>query len=72
MKPPGIEMVLRDGALCIGVTETNRVTDKVWAAVQEAIAAGWSPEKFRREAKDAWAYELDQNKRWDMQGWDKP
>lgn len=36
--------------------------DNIFEAVEESIKAGWSPEKFVNEAKDAWSEALDRIK----------
>lgn len=58
MKPLGIKLGLSDGVPYMRVTPTDYAADKVWEAVREAIIAGWTVERFRSEAADAWKYEL--------------
>ena len=35
------------------------VEDAVWEAVEQAIEAGWSPERFKAEIADAWKEKLE-------------
>jgi hypothetical protein len=37
------------------VVRPTRAEDKVWDAVQEAVAEGWTAKRFLAEARDAWA-----------------
>lgn len=64
MKPPGLEFRLSGGALTLGVTRSDRVTDAIWEAVEEAIDCGMTPERFKREMICAWEhYRREQAKR---------
>lgn len=36
----------------------SKVEDRIWDAVQEAIASDWTPKRFVSEAQDAWAEAL--------------
>lgn len=61
MKPTGISFGLDSaGDLHVGVTRSSRAEDAVWAAVEEAIDAGMTPERFKREAAQAWEETLRQ------------
>jgi len=37
----------------------NRVIDKVWEACEEALAAGWTVEKFIAEFRTSWTQACD-------------
>jgi hypothetical protein len=52
------------------VARPSTVEDKVWRAVQEAILAGWSVERFRREAREAWDGELREQREDAARDWD--
>jgi hypothetical protein len=67
MKPPGIALGLRDGKLHIGVTGSDRAADKLWEAVEEAILANMTPERFKREMVEAWAYHRKQQAEMELQ-----
>ena len=54
MKPNGISLNLSDGAINMQVNRPSKTEDAIWDAVEEAIAAGWTPENFRTEAASAW------------------
>ena len=56
VKPSGVTWDLR-------VTHPSRVEDKLWEVVEEAIAAGWTPRDFIREASEAWQYRLREDAR---------
>ena len=60
MKPLGLNMGFGKDGLALSVTRPTRVEDAVWEAVEEAIAAGWTPERFRNEAADAWRERLQE------------
>ena len=60
MKPTGLAMTIQGHSLSMHVTQPNRVTDAIWEAVQEAVSAGTTVERFRREAAEAWDYEMKQ------------
>lgn len=62
MKPPGIRMTINGDGIKMGVTQPSSAEDAIWRAVQEALLHGYTPEQFRAEAAEAWAYELDQQK----------
>ena len=57
MKPPGISLGVGSNGLGMRVTQSSRVEDKIWEAVQEAIAANWSVEMFKQEAAQAFQHE---------------
>jgi hypothetical protein len=58
-KPSGISLTLDSyGDLRMRVTPTDRVADKIWEAVEEAIDAGMEPRAFRNEVVAAWEHEL--------------
>ncbi|MDP2815077.1 MAG: hypothetical protein Q8O19_00175 [Rectinemataceae bacterium] len=40
------------------VTPTSE-ENKIWETVSDLISAGWTPEQFKAEAAEAWAYELE-------------
>ena len=45
------------------VRSIDRVEDSIFDAVQEAIAAGWTPIGFLRSVREAWSYALDESKK---------
>ena len=66
MKPLGIEMAIVEGEPSWQVTKSDKVSDLIWEAVEEAVRVGWSPEQFKTEISCAWQEALtDQIK--DMQ-----
>jgi hypothetical protein len=58
MKPLGLSLGLTDGVPTMSVHHPSPVEDKVWEAVEAATIAGWTPERFRDEAAEAWAEQL--------------
>ena len=54
MKPLGMRLTLQDG-IGLRVVHPTHAEDKVWEAVEAAIEAGWTPERFKREAASAWS-----------------
>jgi hypothetical protein len=36
------------------IVRPTRTEDKIWDAVEEAIAAGWTPQQFVSEARESW------------------
>jgi hypothetical protein len=48
MKPLGISSAMR-------VVMPSKAEDKIWDAVEEAIEAGWTPQRFKNEVANAWA-----------------
>lgn len=57
MKPAGIDIAVSDGALVFRVSPSDRVADKIWEAVQDAVCANWTPEQLKREFAAAWEHE---------------
>jgi hypothetical protein len=54
-KPYGLSLGLTaDGNLRAGVNHPSRAEDAIWNAVEEAIDAGMTPERFKLEAAQAW------------------
>jgi hypothetical protein len=49
MKPIGLSATFQ-------VVRSTRAEDAVWAAVEEAICAGMTPEQFKEEAAQAWEH----------------
>jgi hypothetical protein len=47
----------------------NDIADKVWTAVQAAVWAGWSVEKFRRECASAWDEMLRKEREYAAKSW---
>ena len=60
-KPLGIGLALHGGALTFAVQPIDRVADRIWDAVRDAINAGMSPERFRQESKEAWQHCLTED-----------
>ena len=52
-KPNGLSATLQ-------VLKPSRAEDAIWDAVQEAIDAGMTPERFKREVMQAWMHELSE------------
>jgi hypothetical protein len=57
VKPPGLALGFDGNGLTMRVTQSDRASDAVWNAVQEALDAQWTPEKFIREVYGAWEHE---------------
>ena len=36
------------------VVMPSKAEDKIWDAVEEAIEAGWTPQRFKNEVANAW------------------
>ena len=54
-KPPGLRLELdREGDLSMRVIHSTPVEDAIWRAIEEAIPAGWTVERFRNECEEAW------------------
>ena len=47
------------------VIRPTRAEDKIYEAVQEAIASNMTPTDFIREARKSWAHELREQARFD-------
>jgi hypothetical protein len=58
MKPLGIAVGLNQSGVSMYVTEITKTEDAIWEAVKQAICEGWSPERFKQEASEAWEHEL--------------
>lgn len=58
-KPLGVALTVGEGGIGMHVTAGDRVSDKVWDAVEEAYLADWTPEKFIAEVKQAWEQAID-------------
>lgn len=65
-KPAGIALDLQSG---FRVTQSSATEDRIWDAVRDAIAAGWTPRQFRNEAASAWDYELDERRKHAAKEW---
>lgn len=71
-KPNGIEMYLtQSGDIGMRVVPIDRIADRVWDAVEEAINAGWTVEQFRCECAEAWAHTLRKQAEWAERDWRK-
>lgn len=53
------------------ITHPDRVEDKVWEAVEEAIDAGWTPERFMREVRSDWSAYLAQKRKDDDRSFER-
>ena len=60
-KPTGIGLVTDGHSIGFSVDLASKVEDAIWDAVEEAINAGWTPERFKSEAADAWRDRLKQD-----------
>jgi hypothetical protein len=58
MKPPGIYLTAGHGSVSFNVRHPSKVEDAIWAAVEEAILAGWDARAFKIEAASAWEESL--------------
>jgi len=58
MKPPGLGFAMGEQGLTLRVSQPSPVEDAIWTAVEEALAAGWTPQRFKSEAASAWADQL--------------
>jgi hypothetical protein len=58
MRPLGIGIRVSGGSIGFAASRPSQVEDAVWEAVEAAIEAGWSPERFRSEVADAWKERL--------------
>lgn len=47
MKPYGVTIGLQ-------VVRPSETEDAIWAAVESAVNAGWTPERFKNELASAW------------------
>ena len=54
MKPLGMSLMMGAGPI-LRVTHPSPTEDKIWEAVEAAIEAGWTPERFRQESAEGWA-----------------
>lgn len=62
MKPNGLAMTLDStGMPRLTPTPIDRATDQIWEAVREAISANMTPERFKSEVVQAWAYVLKED-----------
>lgn len=72
-KPLGCAFTVDEHGLPhIGVRMPSRVEDSVWDAVREAIAAGWTVERFRRECASAWDDALNEDRKSAEKEWSRP
>ena len=72
-KPPGLSVALTGaGGISLRVTPSDRIADKVWDAVEDAIDAGWTVERFRREAAECWDGYMSEKRKRDADAWRKP
>jgi hypothetical protein len=56
MKPLGVTLNIdARGAPVMRMARISRAEDAIWEAVLEAQSAGWTPQQFIREARQAWA-----------------
>lgn len=68
-KPHGATFGLYEGVPVIRVVTPSKVEDAVWDAVEEAILAGWSVERFRRECASAWEDALRERLKREAKEW---
>jgi hypothetical protein len=63
-KPNGLVLAIgNDGLPSMFVRPHDRVADKIWDAVSEAVIAGWTPEQFRTEALSSWVQAVEDESR---------
>lgn len=67
-KPHGVRIAIGEQGLDMYVPRITRTEDKIWEAVEEAIAEGWTAERFRREAADSWRQRMRDQAEWDREG----
>jgi hypothetical protein len=53
------------------IIRPTRTEDKVWDAVEEAISENWTPERFIREAQQAWESALKEQIRYANKDFDR-
>lgn len=58
MKPNGLNIQATEGSVRFSVGTPSKAEDAVWDAVEAAINAGWSPQRFKDEASEAWRVSL--------------
>lgn len=58
MKPNGLNLRLKHGQPILQVTGPSMEEDMIWNAVESAVDAGWTPERFKREVASAWTEKL--------------
>lgn len=58
MKPLGISLFVNGDGPSMRCVTPSPVEDAVWDAVEAAIQAGWTPQRFKSEAAAAWEHEL--------------
>lgn len=59
MKPLGIVFALNEDVdPVLRVRRPTPAEDAVWQAVEAAIDEGWTPERYRNEAAEAWCGRL--------------
>lgn len=63
MKPNGIRLRNDTDSISLRVTQPSRVEDAIWDAVETAILSGWEPKRFMSEVREAWAHELEEEKK---------
>ena len=69
MKPSGISLGLRDGAVVMGLTHSSAAQDKIWEAVESAFDEGMTVKQFRQECAEAWEHEITLKKDYDAREW---
>ena len=60
-KPLGLSIGIGESGLSFEVSMPHPVEDAIWEAVEQAIANGWTPERFKRECASAWSDRLRQD-----------
>lgn len=71
-KPPGVQFGVNADGLYLRVTPSDRVADAIYNAVEEALDAGWTVERFRREAAECWRLHLKARAESDARAWSTP
>ena len=71
MKPNGLRLELRNGALEFRVSRPSHVEDAIWKAVEGAVDANWTVESFRAECAEAWRHKQKQDAKADAAQWSK-
>lgn len=70
-KPNGIALGMGPNGPTMRVTMSDRVTDAIWKAVEDARLDGWTVERFRAECAEAWAQDQRDDQRSDEDAWRK-
>lgn len=72
-KPLGLGFEFDDrGMPRFRVSSPSCAEDAVWTAVEQAIEHGWTVDRFKNEASEAWAHVLREQAKHAASEWRKP